>query len=63
MTKVGRLFEEEKREAVEAERVEFDKERVSYIRRVMKKLNYTAEQAMEFLNINRDDFPKYAAML
>ena len=38
-------------------------ERTSAIRKIMEKMKYTAEQAMEFLDIPEADYPEYLAML
>ena len=36
---------------------------VSAIRKLMEKMKYTAEQAMEFLDIPEAEYPEYLAML
>ena len=40
-----------------------EEERVSGIRNVMNKLGYSAEKAMDFMNIPTSEQPKYALLL
>ena len=40
-----------------------DEERLFNIRNAMKKLNLSAEKAMDFMDIPTEDQPKYALML
>ena len=64
MTILGRMFEEEKQEAIrEAEERATQAERVSAIRSLMKKLDISAENAMEMLSLPEAEKPRYLAML
>ena len=47
----------------EVERRTTEKNRIDAIKSIMKKLRYTAEQAMDLLDIPASDQPKYAAKL
>ena len=72
MTTLGRIFEEEKQEAIrEAEKRVTeqvtkqiqDAERISAIRILMKKLDVSAEKAIELLSLPEAEKPRYLAML
>ena len=40
-----------------------EEEKISSIRNVMKKLNYSVEKAMDFVNISPAEYEKYALLL
>ena len=50
------------RELIGVERTEI-RDNLAGIRRVMKKLNYTPEKAMDFMDIPLDEQPRYTLML
>ncbi len=64
-TETMEMFREEGREEgfKEGEEKGREKERVSGIRNIMQKLNYSAEKAMDFMNIPITEQPRYAMLL
>ena len=60
MTTLGRIYEKEKQEAI---REAQETERISAIRILMKKLDVSAEKAIELLSLPEAEKPRYLAML
>ena len=40
-----------------------EKERITGIRNIMDKLHYSSDKAMDFMNIPREDWPRYKLLL
>ncbi len=56
-TETMELFRQEGREEGREE------ERITGIRNIMAKLHYSSDKAMDFMNIPREDWPRYKLLL